>query len=83
MKKKTKTEKKYNYWFYFNTGDYITVSHRLEDIFPTLYSGSAMCLNSGRFDVSFFCSPKQAREITKYIASNFKGKVVIERCDNV
>lgn len=79
MKKKTKTKKKYHYWFYFNTGDYIEVSHSLLNVFSKWYTGSGTCLINDNFDISFYCLPEQAQKITKYIKSNFKGKVVRER----
>lgn len=61
---------KYHYSFSFKRGNYFNTSRTLEDMYPKLFCGSGTCLFDGDYDVSFICTPAQARNIRRYINRN-------------
>lgn len=60
---KTKKETKYHYVFDYNRGNYFQISNGLKKRYPRSFYGSGTRLDTNRFDVHFYCTPRQYKNI--------------------
>jgi len=79
MTKKTKKTEKNYYSFIFKSGDYFHTSRMLEDRYPTLFDGCGFRRRGNDYDIGFYCTEAQAREIAKYISRSNLPKAKIHK----
>ena len=81
-KKSIKRPEKYHYFFHYTRGNYFQISNGLKKRYPKSFYGSGTFLTENRFDIHFYCTARQYKNIVACARRRYGRIANVDRYTN-